>query len=293
MKNNIAKFKKQEKGIALVLSVLVLANLFVITIIVTDVILRIGRTSRQISESEVAYFSAETAVEDAIYEIEQNQNGATLGSYDQRSYGYMDFTDGRWERYIEPIVSTRTICVDDQNTLEYYTSPNLVVLVSDIGDEFDTTSCVYAESFDNSNVDYSNPFGAIIAPGRSLEFDFDISTPEDLDFYPDYVVLTWTNSSNSSNPEGGLIVLGADGQISYNTATSNSIRVPSEGILSNNPSSRLRFINTSSSEHLVVNITPSTGDELPVGISVTGEGYFGNDEKERIIRVERRNWKIY
>jgi len=48
MRHYLSQISKRQEGIALVLSVLVLSNLLMITFIVTDVILRIGKTSREI-----------------------------------------------------------------------------------------------------------------------------------------------------------------------------------------------------------------------------------------------------
>ncbi len=52
-----------QQGIALILAVLILANLFIIAFIVSDIVIRIGKSSHQIGYSEIAYLAAETAVE--------------------------------------------------------------------------------------------------------------------------------------------------------------------------------------------------------------------------------------
>lgn len=276
----LQKQLNNQSGIALVLSVLILANLLMITLVVTDVIFRIGKSSREISESEVAYFAAETATERAVYEIENNQNASSLGTVDSPSQGSLDYTSGNWQRYIEPVYQILVTCIDNNQQLSHPADPNT---------ETDK-SCLYAKDLSQNNLTKANPLKLRLKPGKSFEFNLNISVPSDINFYPSAVTIDW----DSVFP-GRVIILSADGQqiIDTNTTTGTG-KIPSSGQLGSSPDYRIRITNNGTSDVIFTIAPNAASDNLAVGITVTSKGYYDViDSKERIVAMEKKNWEIY
>jgi len=271
--------RQNNQGIALVLSVLILVNLLAITLIVTDVILRVGKTSQRVGDSEIAYFAAETGIESAIYQIESNQNAATLGTTDSLSLGTLTDVNGSWQRYVEPVYSIRATCIDDNQHVSFPTDPDLEI----------DKSCVYAQDKSQNEINKSNPLTVRLRPGKSFELDFNISTPTDLDFYPTAVNINWASAHT-----GQIIILDESGQSAVDTSSvTGTGRIPSSGQFGDAPTYRLRIMNKSAANMTYVIEPQASNDPLPVGISVTSAGYYQTDQKERIVVAERRNWEIY
>lgn len=277
--NSIKQAKANQQGIALVLTILILANLVLITFVVTDVVLRIGKSSRQISDSEIAYFAAESAIEDAIYQIEHNQDAASLGTLDSPAQNYLTYANGTSESYIEPITTTPVTCIDDTHTTIFPPNPNAHT----------DKSCVYAANLSaQDDLTQANPLTIRLKPGKSFIIDFNISTPSTLGFYPSALTVDWPGT-----PTGRVIILTADEQTITDTSTQSRInRIPSSGQLGDSPSYRLSIMNTSSGD-ITYTVSPQASGSLPIGIAVTAKGYYDVDKKERIIEVERKSWEIY
>jgi hypothetical protein len=294
MKKNLSNLKN-ESGIALVLSVLILANLIMIALVVSDVILRIGKTGHEISESEIAYFAAEGAMEKAIYEIEQNQDASDLGILASPDTGTLSSSSGTWERFVEPVFSTPITCIDDNQKITYHTVANTSAGDTLMGQQMALgNNCIYAEDYTNSAITTDNVLVVLLEAGKSFNLDLNIAPPAGIDFYPGKVFVDWTEfGGGAATPEGRLIVLDENGQEVHDTASSNEVKVPDSGQLYNDPIYRLRVTNDSSG-YITYLFRPTTGDSLPLGLTVTSKGYYGERaEKERIIVVERRNWEIY
>jgi len=271
----------QPKGIALVLSVLILANLMMITLIVADVILRIGKTSRAIGESESAYYAAESAVERAVYDLEKNHDGSELGTEVYPAMGTLSNPKVTWRRYLKPILTTPVVCIGDDNIYHVYTSVSDVT-ASGKGAE---KSCVYTN--DPGSITKSNPLRIKLRPNKSFELNFSIAAPVGLDFYPSSIDLNWDKST-----PGKLVILDSSGQTVIDTSPS-----PSQyhtGTLTNSPNWRARFINYGPDDATYTvgphDNPPATS--LPSTIEIVGKGYY-NGQKERIIILDKRLWKIY
>ncbi len=275
--------QSNQHGIALILSVLILANLLMITFVVTDVVLRIGKTSRQISESEIAYLAAESAIEKAIYEIEKNKNASNLGTPSSAVSGQFSNTQGNWENYIQPVYLMPVTCVDDAQRITFPADPTTQT----------DKSCLYAADWDQGDftLAHNNHLTIRLRPGKSFEIDFNISTPSGVNFYPSNFVVSWS----PPDPDGKIIVLSATGQITMPTDPNNrNATFPSTPEqLGDSPDYRLRITNTDSTDVTYTINSQSSGEYLPVGIIINSKGYYNVDQKERIIEVERRNWSIY
>lgn len=300
-------FKKQlynNSGIALVLAIIILANLMMITLIVTDVILRIGKSSQQIGEGEVAYYAAETATEEAMYQIEKNKTVVDLGGLYEPSEGSLSSSNGWWQRYIQGVYETPVICIDDQQKLTYTetdgkTPAQIGTIVA--GEVLSGKSCIYSPS--SGFINHQNVLIAILKPNKSFELNMDITAEEDsVDYYyPDYIDITWREfyPPRRNDPDGKVIVLTSSGQLpTYDTHVVNTVRAPASGSLGYDPQTVVRIINEND-DYVVYEFKPNGAtDNLPVGIKITTTGYYGNysqleKKKERIIETERRNWQIY
>ncbi len=284
MRHCLIKIHERQEGIALVLSVLILANLLMITFIVTDVILRIGKTSHEIGESEAAYFAAETAIEEAVYKIEKERDGSALGTAAAPSAGFLNNFKATWQRYLSAINTTPVICIDDNNISYTYGS------VADVTDPLKggSKSCLYTATA--GAITKSNPLKVKLRGTKSFEINFNVSVPASLSFYPPSIDIDWPNSI-----PGRVVVLSAAGQESVDTTTSPSIlKIPSSGQFGATPNYRVRVLNNGFSD-VTYDIGPhdsGAGIIMPVGIEIVGKGYF-NNQKERIIVVDRKSWKIY
>ncbi|HOZ36722.1 MAG TPA: hypothetical protein PLR18_02740 [bacterium] len=273
---------RQSQGIALVLSVLILANLMMITLIVADVILRIGKTSREIGESESAYYAAEAAVEKAVYALEKNHDGTTLGTEIYPSMGTLSTTEITWRRYLKPIFTTPIICIGDDHIYHVYDS---LADISASG-KGENKSCVYTD--DPGIITESNPLRVKLRPGKSFELDFSIAVPSGLEFYPSSIYLNWDKST-----PGSLVILDSSGQTVIDTSPSPS--QPQTDTLTNSPNWRARFINNATSTDATYVIGPHDNPpatSLPSAVEIVGKGYY-NGQKERIIVLDKRLWKIY
>lgn len=280
-----SKIFSAHEGIALVLSVLILANLMMIALIVSDVILRIGKTSSAIGESETAYFAAESAIEEAVYKIEKEYDASDLGTESALSTGKLTNPKITWQRYIRPVTTTPIVCVDSNGITTTYTT---LASIS----EPDTKSCIYPESCISDNcvpltLTKSNPLHIKLRGSKSFELDYNIEVPAELGFYPSGVDLNWDNRT-----PGSLIIFDSLGQVV--TPTSELPSKESIYIVDNAPNFRIRFVNDSSlpATYTIYPHEASWWKVLPVGIEIVAKGYY-NGQKERIIVLNKKFWKIY
>ena len=103
------------------------------------------------------------------------------------------------------------------------------------------------------------------------------------------------NFDGQNNRRGRIVILSATGQEVIDTMDSPSQKkIPSSGQFGNTPNYRIRVLNNGFSD-VTYDIGPhnsSPGNIMPVGIEIVGKGYF-NNQKERIIVVDKKSWKIY
>ena len=281
IRNSSKSSRHNEDGIALVLSILILVNLLMITFVVTDTVVRIGRTSRQISQSEIAYFAAETAIERAIFEIENTSNAANLGTLGLPDSGQLEITNSSWQRYIEPINSTSVTCVADNQKVTFPADPDSTEALS--------SSCIYAEDLigiNQNQISSTNPLKIRLKPGKSFSLNFNISVPLSLDFYPDSLSIEW-----KARHDGKIIILSSTGQVMTDTKGVRNLQIAPPNGFQHDPTYRIRIINENNKD-VTYTITPTFGGSIPLSMLVTAKGFY-LEQKERIIAVERKNWEIY
>ncbi len=302
--NRIYSF--QPKGMALILTVIILTNLLMITLIMSDVVLRIGRSSQQISESEIAYYAAEGSVEKAMYKLVKEKDASVLGTVDSPTQGNLDEVDANWERYVESVYDTLVTCIDNNNKITYYHVSSFNELISAIGMQIltNSASCIYASSFSEYTIRHDNQLVVLLAPGKSFELDLDIQVA-DSNFYPEYLEANWTKPTipgkqgGSSVFNGELIVLHGGQQDNYSTLnpSGGGVRVPAIGSFGTAPDYRLRAVNDEVSDYVIFQFNPYGGENnkyLPVAIKVMAKGYYSSTKrKERKVEAVKRNWQIY
>jgi len=173
--------KKDQNGFSVLLAILIMTSLIITTFALSDVVLRVGRSSRQIGQSEIAYYAAETAVEKALYQIEQNKTVAGLDG----ETGVLTETGAEWEREVKPITSLTVKC--GEGGLH---SDEQGICVGTVG-----------------NIDNGNSLRVQLNSGSSFQLDLNFQAMA----YPDNLQVNWTD------PEGKckLVVLGNDGHYSH------------------------------------------------------------------------------
>jgi len=133
------KILKNQQGISILLVVLILSSLMVLTVALSAIVLRVGKSTRQIGQSEVAFYAAETAIEKGLYEIEKvhsvenlevpaSQAMPTSGGQWTRSYSVNTLLDVDCDQLIG-----EGICVD---TVGVITASNPLVVRLNPGNSF-------------------------------------------------------------------------------------------------------------------------------------------------------------
>ncbi len=56
-----------QAGVTIFISILVLASVVILSLVISDLVLRTSRTAKKIGLSEVTYFAAESSIEKALY----------------------------------------------------------------------------------------------------------------------------------------------------------------------------------------------------------------------------------
>jgi hypothetical protein len=95
--------KKNNSGISILLTILILSSMMILTLAISEIVLRVGKSSREIGFSEIAYYAAETATEKAFYEIEKNR---TIADLDSLSGNLDELSDASWSLAVSQINST-------------------------------------------------------------------------------------------------------------------------------------------------------------------------------------------
>lgn len=300
----------REDGIALILTIIILSNLLIITLIVSDVVLRIGKSSQQISESEIAYYAAESSVEEAMYKIVKDKDASSLGTLSSPISGNLEDVDGNWERYVEPIYETLVTCVDNDNKITYHQVNSFNELINDpevaLLIATNSGSCIYAENFSDYLIRDDNQLVVLLAPGKSFELDLDTAVSDD-NFYPNNLYLKWSKAfipfkqSGSDVVEGKIVIFDGANQSEIDTFHDSQppqgVKIPTTGDFGVSPTYRIRVINNETSDYGLYQFEPQGGtsnEYLPVAIKIKSKGYYSNaKKKERKVEVEKRNWQIY
>ena len=99
---NLFGERQNQSGFSLLLSVLIMSSLTIMTLAVSDVVFRVGLSSRKIGQSEVAYYSAETAIEKALYQIERDKS---IFGLDGQNGSLADIDNALWSSNVSEILA--------------------------------------------------------------------------------------------------------------------------------------------------------------------------------------------
>jgi len=173
------KITDNQQGISVLLAIMILSSLMILTIAISDIVLRVGRSTEQIGQSEKAYFAAETAVEKALYEIEKNN---TISNLDVAMPQTLAQSKASWTRVVA-----------QNNTLS--------ILCSSIVGE--PGICVNS----SGAITNSNPLHAHLLAGKSFQIDLNFSGMS----LPSTLSIAWSGS-------GKVIASSATGQSVYTSS---------------------------------------------------------------------------
>ena len=250
--------RDNNSGITLLMSVLILSTLMVVVVAVSEITMTVGKSSREIGQSEIAYFAAESAVERALYPVEKLLTVDGLNGS-----GTLSSSQGSW---------TRTVTQNTQAPHQCQgTTYNVCVDGSDL------------------NISASNPLKVILADNQSFELDFNVTGCPAVGscfLYPDVVNFVWSGV-------GGRIVaryIDGESNLVQSENVNLSVQIPSTGTLDPLDNYKIRAINDSGGT-LTLTISPSGTSLLPIGLFINVTGKY--QEQQRKIELEKRSWLIY
>lgn len=174
-------------GFSILLAILIMSSLTIMTIAMSDIVLRVGRTSKKIGQSEIAYYAAETAVEKALYYIEKSEP-RTIIIPGGGSGNLVNITDASWTRIVSEDTDLTIECGEGEGQLH---SDEEGVCVDSAGD-----------------ITASNPLQVQLNPGSSFQLDLDFQGLS----LPNNLPISWSGT-------GKLIALGnVNGQNIYSSS---------------------------------------------------------------------------
>lgn len=247
-------YNKEPEGIAVILSVLVLAALMGLILSVANITYRVTTTNRAIGTSGVAFFAAESGAELTIYEIERKDYGRP--DLPELTGQSIDTVSGAtWAREVTIATTTPSVCS--------VTNPR--------------PAC----STGGGTVTNSNPLVVTLGNGQSFQLDLNLKGAS----YPDRVAVSWSGGSGTE-----VVVANTSGQT---TETNSPVQIP-QPPSTLDPVDEHRFrINNNSGGTVVYTIQPQGGGgtDLPLGLNIDASGTFR--ETVRSIELTRPAWLIY
>lgn len=243
----------EPEGIAIILSVVVLAALIGLILSVSNITFRITSTNHTIGTSEVAFFAAESGAELTVYEIEKKDFG--INDLPLLTGQVLNGVNGAtWSREVRVATTTPSVC--------------------------SVTNPKPACSNNGGTIGTSNPLEVTLANGQAFQLDLNIVGAD----YPDRVRITWSGGSGTE-----VIISNSTEQ----TIESNSpVTIPSSGTLDPADEYRIR-INNNSGGSVVYNVLPQGGGNtvLPLGLDIDAWGTYR--DTVRRIQLTRPAWLIY
>jgi hypothetical protein len=246
--------KRDQKGVTILISVLILSSVIILALAVSDIVGRANRNSRDIGLSEVAYFAAEKGVEQALYSIEKER---TISGLDGIQGNLTDITEANWSREIEVLSDSEATDMD-----------------------CDTLALVSVEN--GVCVDETNPnqpkVKIKLRPNDSFQLDLDFGGMSG--YLPNGIKIDGISSSNASTT-----VLNISAGESETPENLNNISVSGRQII-------LKITNKSDvTENIEISSSGGANNPVPLSFLIISTGSY--KEQKRVIQVERRNWQIY
>jgi hypothetical protein len=252
--------QKNQKGVTILIAVLILSSVVILALAVADVVGRSNRTSKDIGFSEVAYFAAEQGVEEALYSIERERS---IENLDGGSGALDDVSGAAW---------SRTLSVLDTEEAAGMTCDELA--------DADDGICVeeFSENKETVHVKLTGTDRAF-----QLELDFEglsghISLPSNLRI--DGVTGSTASTTILDLDTGEVEVLTQNND--FKTINFSNRRVI------------LKIANKLSGGNTLLEpeiTTVSADGRIPLSFLITSTGTY--KEQKRVIEVQRKNWQIY
>ncbi len=167
---NRQKFQKNENGIALLLTVVILTAVLGLVISVSTVVMRIIKSNKAIGVSEIAFYAAEAATELVIYDIEVNGRG--LDIIDVANEPMDTIPGATWSSQVRAQTAVPSLCGADE--------PKAVC-----GNGTTVTS--------------ANPLLVTLSDGQAFQLELNLVGAT----YPDTVSISWNGGSTEVNLMSG------------------------------------------------------------------------------------------
>ncbi len=151
--------KSNQEGIALLLTIVVLAAILGLAVSVSTVVMRVIQSNRSIGVSEIAFYAAEAAAELVVYDIEVN--GKRLDIIDVVDEPLDTISGATWSSGVSVQTTVPSICSSSK--------PKVVC-------------------GDSSTVTSANPLSVTLQDGQTFQFDFDLIGA----VYPNTVQISWS-----------------------------------------------------------------------------------------------------
>lgn len=254
-----------ERGISLLLVLLILGLMLTTTLIIGDIILRQGKVMKKITASQRAYFAAETGIEETLYEINKTKiknintelSGCWCGAGCDNCQINYSGANAQWN-LINIMENRKAPAVDD-------------IWTDNPGDDIST----------------SNRLNIRLQDGESFQLSFDMNGSS---YAGSIIRISWDNSKSSQviAVEGDL-GSSIDNQSEYDESDV-TIKIPETGNLQADRFYKLRISNTSG-EQVVYEMWPSGGSFMPMGATIeVSADYKGTERK---VESNNHKWQIY
>ncbi len=99
---------KHQRGVTILIAIVILASIIILVTAVSELVVRSSQTAQDIGFSEVAYYAADTAVEKALYVVEQEHS---VNNLDATNIALADMPGATWSRTVSPLTQTSVACV--------------------------------------------------------------------------------------------------------------------------------------------------------------------------------------
>jgi hypothetical protein len=252
---NVPMFKcsNDNKGISLILTLLIISTVLTATLIVSEISFRQGQIVYGAEVSEKAYFAAKTALEKAAYQVHKN---------------YADIGDD--------------LSGSLSNGAEYTAEINADIYCPDITE----TECIYY--CDNPPapcpISNTNPWTIELEPGEAFEMSLDINGAT----YPSTIEVTQTGTEKTDLVLYQCETSGTPRDCSATKTQTFYVTLPQTINISDNSYFWLR-INNNGTVSDSYTLTPSSS--LPIGIDIDATG--SAEEYERRLNQNIPKWQRF
>lgn len=262
--------KASSAGVSLILAVVILAGVLATTFIITTVVLRTSQSSKEIGVSELAFYAAESGVEEILWEINKNQQKCVVNNTNVNycSNNHLENASGVlsngliWQVEILQEITALPACASGANPCN--------------------------QSGGNISFPAVDQMQVTLAPGESFQLSLDLRGAH----YPLTLNLNWSGSPSQVIVEEGFYGQSVDDHYEFNETSSLPIIIPQLGSIDPSRYYFIRINNTSTNTE-VYEIYPSPGSQasLPIGITVRTVSSTLNSQRK--VEVTDYHWEFF